>query len=124
MSQLEIQFNALEKTPKCLEDIPLWQEKMKLRELALYNRDMAKEGKLFFSYKDSADMEARQLNLKYGGEVAVVHEALKGWRVSINAPYRNMYQEILLNEETDELLPHRETEIIKIEGEKDKKRAA
>lgn len=126
MSQLEIKFNNVE-NPKFLEDVPNWQEKLQLRKLALYNRDMAKEGKLRFNYADGANAEALFLNKEYGREVAHVVKGigLNDWRVVINAPSRDAFKDILVNqEEGDEILPHRVKEAVELNTKEDKQRAA
>ncbi len=124
MSQLEIKFNSVE-NKKFLEDIPNWQEKLQLRKLALYNRDMAKEGKLFFNYEDGANAEVLKLNLEYNRDVAKVEKGMNGWRVIIDAPYRDSFRDILINqEEGDEVLPHKETEVIEMNTNKGKQQAA
>jgi hypothetical protein len=124
MSQLEIKFNNLE-SKKFLEDVPNWEEKLQLRKLALYNRDMAKEGKLFFSYEDGANAEVTKLNKEYGRIVARVEKSLKGYRVVIDAPYRDAFKDILVNqEEGDEILPQREKEVVEMNTKEDKQKAA
>lgn len=124
MSQLEIKFNNIE-TKKYLEDIPNWKEKLQLRNLAIYNRDMAKEGRLNFNYKDGADAEVTKLNSDYGRVVAQTEKSLTGYRVIIDAPYRDAFKDILINpEEGDEILPHKETEVISIDTKDKKQKAA
>ena len=123
MKQLEI-FNNQEK-PTFLQDVPNWQEKLQLRKLALYNRDMAKEGNLFFNYEDGANAEMVKLNAEYGKVVASVEKSLKGWRVIIDAPYRDAFKDILLNQEDgDEILPYKEKEVVEMNTKEDKQKAA
>lgn len=124
MSQLEIKFNSAE-SKKFLEDISNWQEKLQLRKLALYNRDMAKEGKLFFNYEDGASAEVLKLNSEYGREVARAEKAMNGWRVVIDAPYRDAFKDVLINQESgDEVLPHRDREVVEMDTKESKQKAA
>lgn len=97
--QLDIEFNKPPQTQtkelRSLEDIPNWQEKLKKYELAQYYIKATTEGMLNFNSSQSAQLTADELNEKYGVGTAMVKDAMPGYRLSVNAPYRNEFEDIL-----------------------------